>query len=70
MTCNSCGGLFGVRPSDFPGWNLLACVDCDRPIKLVPISGPRLGGHRPARKGDVNRALRAARRMQMRKQAT
>lgn len=66
MTCNKCGGRFGTVPSDFPGFLLLACVDCGRPVKLIPEKGPRVKLESVEGKAAVNRALRAARRMKAR----
>lgn len=41
---------------------MLWCEPCQKPLKLL-VEKPR---HRPMRKGDRNRMLRAARRMKLR----
>lgn len=56
-----------VSPSAFPGFNLLGCEGCGAPIKLIPTTGKRPAGMAPARKKDLNRLMRSARRMQARR---
>jgi hypothetical protein len=63
--CHKCGGQMTVKPSYFPGFDVLGCEPCDRPIKLL-VRGPRPGSRQP-RRADVNRMLRSARRMKARK---
>jgi hypothetical protein len=53
-----------VEPSCFPGWNLLACQDCGRPVRLISQHGPAYRQSIVGRR-EVNRALRAARRARL-----
>lgn len=60
--CYKCGGLMGIEPSTFPGWDLLACRDCGRPIRLISRVLARPSSTPMNSRRDLNRALRAARR--------
>src|ERR1035437_10655539 len=46
--CHKCGGQMTVKPSYFPGFDVLGCEPCDRPIKLL-VRGPRPGSRQPRR---------------------
>jgi len=35
--CKDCRGVLKAGPSCFEGWDLLACVGCGRPIRLLPL---------------------------------
>lgn len=52
-----------VQPSIFPGYDLLICTECERPIRLIAKGGSRPRHTPPLSKADLNRALRASRRM-------
>lgn len=61
MRCNQCGGIMVPDPTTLVP--ALGCVDCGR---LVPVTNaPRIG--RKHSKADLNRALRASRRLQARR---
>lgn len=73
MTCNECGGSrFAAEPHgldthahpDLTGL-MLACAACHRPIRLLHKSGLRSTPIQHRR--DVNRALRAKRRLEARR---
>lgn len=74
IACNQCAGPLGTATADIDlaatpmlSGLVLACTDCGRPIQLLHTR-PRSG--RRSRSGDraeLNRVLRAARRMQARR---